>query len=69
MIHALLRLVLLAINVLDTFKILKPPKLRDHTVLASARAYSARKRAMKGMLAVWVVCVSEFGSPGPWSES
>lgn len=58
MIHALLRLTLLAVNVLDTFKILQPPKPRKGGTEPSARALAARKRGMKGTLCVWIVTVS-----------
>ncbi|KIO31057.1 hypothetical protein M407DRAFT_68505, partial [Tulasnella calospora MUT 4182] len=55
MIHALLRLTLLAVNVLDTFKILRPPKPRKGGTEPSARALAVRKRGMKGTLCVWIV--------------
>ncbi|KAG8933929.1 hypothetical protein FRC00_012669 [Tulasnella sp. 408] len=55
MIHALLRLTLLAVNVLDTFKILRPPKPRKGGTEPSARALAVRKRGMKGILCVWIV--------------
>lgn len=58
MLHAILRLVLLGLNVLDSFKIIKPPKVRNGQPGPSARALTARKRAMKGMMCVWVVSVS-----------
>ncbi|KAG8901272.1 hypothetical protein FRB99_005421 [Tulasnella sp. 403] len=56
MIHAILRFALLAINVLDSFKILKPPKARKGNAEPSPSAFARRKRDMKGMLCVWVVC-------------
>lgn len=66
MIHALLRLTLLAVNVLDTFKILRPPKPRKGGTEPSARALAVRKRGMKGILCVWIVTVSAPRVMGCW---
>ncbi|KAG9016115.1 hypothetical protein FRB93_011589 [Tulasnella sp. JGI-2019a] len=55
MIHAVLRLGLLCLNVLDSFKVMKAPKARKGHA-PSERAVTARKRDMKGMMCVWVVC-------------
>lgn len=57
MLHLLLRLGLLGVNVLDSFKVMKAPKARKGHA-PSERAVAARKRAMKGLLCVWLVCVS-----------
>jgi len=57
MIHAILRLALLGYNILETFKTLKV-KVRKGTTEPSSRAMAQRKRDMKGVLCVWVVCVS-----------
>lgn len=53
-----LRLVMLFLNVYDSYKTLKPPQpsVRDPT-RPSVRAMTQRKRDMKGCLAVWVVFV------------
>ncbi|TEB23795.1 hypothetical protein FA13DRAFT_1797822 [Coprinellus micaceus] len=51
-----LRLIMLFLNVYDSYKTLKPPQpsVRDPT-RPSVRAMTQRKRDMKGCLAVWVV--------------
>lgn len=63
MLHALLRLALLCVNVLDTFKIVKAPKVRKGQTAPSVRALLARKRDMKGMMCVWIVSVSQMSTP------
>ncbi|KAF7302226.1 hypothetical protein MIND_00789600 [Mycena indigotica] len=52
-----LRLLMLALNVYDTYKVLKPPRVsaRSRDGRPAERAFSQRKRKMKGCLAVWLV--------------
>ncbi|KAJ7639443.1 hypothetical protein FB45DRAFT_905612 [Roridomyces roridus] len=51
-----LRLLMVFLNVYDSFKVLKPPRVsRRSSGPPSAKALSQRKRAMKGCLAVWIV--------------
>ncbi|KAJ7068847.1 hypothetical protein C8F01DRAFT_1119506 [Mycena amicta] len=52
-----LRLFMLALNIYDTYKVLKPPKAstRNRDGRPADRALSQRKRQMKGCLAVWIV--------------
>ncbi|KAF7294181.1 hypothetical protein HMN09_01146500 [Mycena chlorophos] len=52
-----LRLLMLALNMYDTYKVLKPPKAstRSRDGRPTERALSQRKRKMKGALAVWIV--------------
>jgi hypothetical protein len=54
-----LRCLLLFLNVYDTFKTLKyPPPSARNNGRPSVRAMTARKRELKGVLAVWIVWVS-----------
>jgi receptor expression-enhancing protein 5/6 len=54
----LFRLLLLFLNVYETFKILKPlPPSARRGGQPSIRAATQRKRDMKGCLAVWIVWV------------
>ncbi|KAG8880179.1 hypothetical protein FRB97_001010 [Tulasnella sp. 331] len=55
MLSLILRLGLLGINVMDSFKVMKAPKARKGHA-PSERAVAARKRDMKGLLCVWLVC-------------
>ncbi|KAJ7167741.1 hypothetical protein C8R46DRAFT_810327, partial [Mycena filopes] len=51
-----LRLMMLLLNMYDTFKVLKLPRpLPRSSGQPTARALSQRKRNMKGCLAVWIV--------------
>ncbi|KAF7302976.1 hypothetical protein MKEN_01260400 [Mycena kentingensis (nom. inval.)] len=52
-----LRLIMLALNMYDTYKVLKPPRIssRSRDGRTAERALSQRKRKMKGCLAVWIV--------------
>ncbi|KIY51655.1 hypothetical protein FISHEDRAFT_30231, partial [Fistulina hepatica ATCC 64428] len=56
---AALRIVMLFLNVYDSYKTLKyPPPSARNNGLPSVRAMATRKRNMKGCLAVWIVfCV------------
>ncbi|KAF5322644.1 hypothetical protein D9619_000241 [Psilocybe cf. subviscida] len=55
----ILRLLLLFLNVYDSFKTLKaPPPSSRNAGRPSVRALSQRKRDMKGCLAVWIVWVA-----------
>ncbi|KAJ7506570.1 hypothetical protein B0H11DRAFT_2219268 [Mycena galericulata] len=52
----ILRLLMLLLNIYETFKVLKPPRLsRRNSGQPTVRALSQRKRTMKGCLAVWIV--------------
>ncbi|KAJ7771017.1 hypothetical protein DFH07DRAFT_804519 [Mycena maculata] len=52
----ILRLVMVLLNIYETFKVLKPPRLsRRNSGEPTIRALSHRKRSMKGCLAVWIV--------------
>ncbi|KAH9482193.1 hypothetical protein JR316_0004288 [Psilocybe cubensis] len=54
-----LRLLMLFLNVYDSYKTLKdPPPSSRHSGRPSVRAVSQRKRDMKGCLAVWIVWAS-----------
>ena len=54
-----LRLAYVFLNVFETFKTLRlPPPSARNGGQPSARAMSARKRAMKGCMTVWLVWVS-----------
>ena len=54
----LLRLLLLFVNVYETFKTLRPPRGGPRTGQPSIRAVSQRKRDMKGCMTVWLLWVS-----------
>ncbi|KAJ7228158.1 hypothetical protein GGX14DRAFT_412111 [Mycena pura] len=52
----LLRLMMLLLNIYDTYKVLKRPRRSARSAgQPAARALSQRKRQMKGCLAVWIV--------------
>lgn len=56
----ILRLAYMFLNVFETFKTLKtPPPSSRNGGQPSARAMTARKRAMKGCMTVWLVWVSD----------
>lgn len=58
-----LRLAYVFLNVFDTFKVLRlPPPSARNGGQPSARAMSQRKRAMKGIMTVWIVWVSSVWS-------
>ena len=60
----ILRLGYVFLNVFDTFKTLRPPPPSARNGgQPSARAMSARKRAMKGVMTVWMVWVSRLSCP------
>ncbi|KAF9554534.1 hypothetical protein CPC08DRAFT_622474, partial [Agrocybe pediades] len=55
----ILRLIMLFLNVYDSYKTLKdPPASSRNAGRPSVRAMSQRKRDMKGSLAVWIVFAS-----------
>ncbi|KAF8958517.1 hypothetical protein BDZ97DRAFT_1627863, partial [Flammula alnicola] len=55
----ILRLLMLFLNIYDSYKTLKdPPPSSRNAGRPSVRAVSQRKRDMKGCLAVWIVWVS-----------
>ncbi|KAJ6560289.1 hypothetical protein B0H19DRAFT_868363, partial [Mycena capillaripes] len=53
----ILRLMMLLLNIYETFKVLKPPRpsSRRNSGQVTVRALSQRKRNMKGCLAIWIV--------------
>ena len=55
----ILRLVMLFLNVYESFKTLKAPTRSARSGQPTVRAVSQRKRDMKGCLAVWVVWVRD----------
>ncbi len=58
-----LRLAYVFLNVFDTFKVLRlPPPSARNGGQPSARAMSQRKRAMKGIMTIWIVWVSSVRS-------
>lgn len=58
-----LRLAYVFLNVFDTFKVLRlPPPSARNGGQPSARAMSQRKRAMKGIMTVWIVWVCSVRS-------
>ena len=55
-----LRLLLLFVNVYETFKTLRPPRGSSRSSQLSVRAVSQRKRDMKGCMTVWLLWVSTW---------
>src|ERR1700712_4449659 len=60
----ILRLMMLLLNIYDTFKVLKLPRpSARNSGQRTVRALSQRKRNMKGCLAVWIVWVRLSARP------
>ena len=56
----ILRALYVFLNVFETYKTLKSPPLSSRTGQPTVRAVSARKRAMKGCMTVWLLWVSTW---------
>ena len=66
----LLRLLMLFLNVYDSYKTLKlPPPSSKNGGQPSVRAMSQRKRDLKGCLAVWIVWVRLTSSDVSWTHA
>ena len=65
-----LRLLMLFLNIYDSYKTLKDPvSSARNGGRPTARAVSQRKRDIKGCLAVWVVWVNLKGNFRTWTTS